>query len=240
MVVIVIVVMVVVIVVMMIVIGTLAFNFQVLLPLLGRFTFDGGAGAYTALAVAMAVGSVAGALTTGARGRVTEKVVDDSDRELPTGQPGRLLLRACSNFGGYLHRPQWNNTDAEGWFDTGDLAYVNADGYIRITGRSKDVIISGGENIASVEVEQVLADHPAVLEAAVVAAPDEKWGEVPVAFVTLHEGANATAEELQEHVRARLARFKAPKQVVFGPLPKTSTGKIQKYVLRQRTAASRR
>jgi fatty-acyl-CoA synthase len=96
------------------------------------------------------------------------------------------------------------------------------------------VIISGGENIASVEVEQVIAEHPAVLEVAVVAAPDEKWGEVPVAHVSLHPGARATEAEIVEHVRARLARFKAPKAVVFGELPKTSTGKIQKFLLRER------
>ena len=106
--------------------------------------------------------------------------------------------------------------------------------------RSKDVITSGGENIASVEVEQVIADHPAVLEAAVVAAPDEQWGEVPVAHVTLREGETVTEEELVEFVKQRLARFKAPKRVVFGELPKTSTGKIQKYLLRESAWQGRR
>jgi fatty-acyl-CoA synthase len=148
---------------------------------------------------------------------------------------GEIALRGNNVMLGYLHDPDATAAAApDGWFRTGDLGVLHPDGYVELRDRSKDVIISGGENIASVEVEQVLADHPAVLEAAVVAAPDERWGEVPVAYVTLHEGASATAEELQEHVRGRLARFKAPKRVVFGPLPKTSTGKIQKYVLRQR------
>jgi fatty-acyl-CoA synthase len=108
---------------------------------------------------------------------------------------------------------------------------------VELRDRSKDVIISGGENIASVEVEQAIMDHPAVLEAAVIAVPDERWGEVPAAFVTLQEGASATEEEIVEHVRGRLARFKAPKSVTFGELPKTSTGKIQKFVLRDKAWA---
>ena len=122
----------------------------------------------------------------------------------------------------------------DGWFRTGDLGVMHPDGYIELRDRAKDIIISGGENISSVEVEPALASHPAVLEAAVVAAPDEKWGEVPVAFVTLREGVAATAAELTDHVRAQLARFKAPKRIVFGPLPKTSTGKVQKNLLRER------
>jgi fatty-acyl-CoA synthase len=100
--------------------------------------------------------------------------------------------------------------------------------------RAKDIIISGGENISSVEIEQALTQHDAVLEVAVVAAPDDQWGEVPVAFVTLQDGMTASDAELIDHVRARLARFKAPKRVIFGPLPKTSTGKVQKNVLRDR------
>jgi fatty-acyl-CoA synthase len=172
----------------------------------------------------------------------TARVIADDGSDVPADGTtiGEIALRGNNVMLGYFKDPEATRAAApDGWFRTGDLGVLHPDGYVELRDRSKDVIISGGENIASVEVEQVLADHPAVLEAAVVAAPDEKWGEVPVAFVTLHEGANATAEELQEHVRARLARFKAPKQVVFGPLPKTSTGKIQKYVLRQRTAASR-
>jgi fatty-acyl-CoA synthase len=122
----------------------------------------------------------------------------------------------------------------DGWFRTGDLGVMHADGYVELRDRSKDIIISGGENISSVEVEQALTTHPAVLEAAVVAAPDEKWGEVPVAFIDLKPGMQASEAELIEHVRARLARFKAPKRIVFGSLPKTSTGKVQKTVLRER------
>ena len=118
-----------------------------------------------------------------------------------------------------------------GWFHTGDLAVMHPDGYIELTDRSKDVIISGGENIASVEVEKVLAAHPEVIEAAVVAVPDERWGERPVAFVTTAGGA-VTERELTDFVRGRLAHFKAPDRVYFEALPKTSTGKIQKHVLR--------
>jgi fatty-acyl-CoA synthase len=110
---------------------------------------------------------------------------------------------------------------------------MHPDGYAEIKDRSKDIIISGGENISSIEVEGALYRHPAVLEAAVVAHPDERWGETPCAFVTLREGASATEEELIEHCRRELARFKVPRKVVFGPLPKTSTGKVQKFVLRE-------
>jgi fatty-acyl-CoA synthase len=122
----------------------------------------------------------------------------------------------------------------DGWFRTGDLGVMYADGYVELRDRAKDIIISGGENISSVEIEQALTEHEAVLEVAVVAGPDEKWGEVPVAFVTLKEGASATDADLSAHVRTRLARFKAPKRVIFGPLPKTSTGKVQKKELRDR------
>ena len=116
---------------------------------------------------------------------------------------------------------------------------MHPDGYVELRDRSKDVIISGGENIASVEVEQVIADHPAVLEVAVIGIPDERWGEVPAAYVTLREGGEATEDEIVEHVRGRLARFKAPKRVTFAELPKTSTGKIQKFVLRDEAWAGR-
>ena len=145
---------------------------------------------------------------------------------------GEILVRSNTVAAGYLDDEQ---ATAEafrgGWFHTGDLAVMHPDGYIELTDRSKDVIISGGENIASVEVEKVLAAHPEVLEAAVVAVPDERWGERPVAFVTTSGGA-VTARELTEFVRERLAHFKAPDQVYFEALPKTSTGKIQKHVLR--------
>jgi fatty-acyl-CoA synthase len=111
---------------------------------------------------------------------------------------------------------------------------MHPDGYLEIKDRAKDIIVSGGENIASIEVERVLCSHPSVIEAAVVAAPDTKWGEVPVAFVTLKTGAAATESELTAHARERMAHFKAPKRVVFGDLPKNATGKIQKFVLRER------
>ncbi len=153
---------------------------------------------------------------------------------------GEISLRGNNVMLGYLDEGGGVDAQAtaeaapDGWFRTGDLGVLHPDGYVELRDRSKDVIISGGENIASVEVEQAIADHPAVLDVAVIAVPDERWGEVPAAYVTLHEGASATEAEIVEHVRARLARFKAPKTVVFGELPKTSTGKIQKFVLRDR------
>jgi fatty-acyl-CoA synthase len=115
---------------------------------------------------------------------------------------------------------------------------MQPDGYVKIKDRSKDVIISGGENISSIEVEDVLYKHPAVMAAAVVATPDPKWGEVPCAFVELKEGASASAEEMVAFCRERLAGFKSPRKIVFGPLPKTSTGKIQKYVLREQAKSA--
>jgi fatty-acyl-CoA synthase len=127
---------------------------------------------------------------------------------------------------------------AGGWFHSGDLAVLQADGYAKIKDRSKDVIISGGENISSIEVEDALYRHPAVLGAAVVAQPDPKWGETPCAFVEIKAGAVVTEAELIEHCRTLLARFKAPKRVIFGELPKTSTGKIQKFVLRERVRST--
>ncbi|NIR74247.1 MAG: AMP-binding protein, partial [Gemmatimonadetes bacterium] len=123
---------------------------------------------------------------------------------------------------------------ANGWFHTGDLGVWHPDGYIELKDRSKDIIISGGENISSIEVEGVLYRHPAVAAAAVVAKPDEKWGESPCAFVELKPGAQADEPGIIAFCRDNLAHFKAPKKVVFGPLPKTSTGKIQKFVLRER------
>jgi len=122
---------------------------------------------------------------------------------------------------------------AGGWFHSGDLAVIHPDGYIKIKDRAKDVIISGGENISSQEVEDVLSRHPAVMLSAVVALPDEKWGEVGCAFIELKDGARVTDEEMLVFCRERMARFKVPKKFVFRPLPKTSTGKIQKFVLRE-------
>jgi len=121
-----------------------------------------------------------------------------------------------------------------GWFHSGDLGVLHPDGYIELKDRSKDIIISGGENISTIEVEGVLYRHPSVLEAAVVARPDAHWGETPCAFVTLKDGATATAHEIIAFCRDNMARFKVPRTVVFGPLPKTSTGKVQKYLLRDR------
>jgi fatty-acyl-CoA synthase len=147
---------------------------------------------------------------------------------------GEIALRGNNVMLGYLDDPDATAAAApDGWFHTGDIGVRHRDGYVELRDRSKDVIISGGENIASVEVEQVIADHPAVLEVAVIAVPDERWGEVPAAFVTVHEGATVSEEDIIEHVRGRLARFKAPKSVTFGELPKTSTGKIQKFALRE-------
>jgi len=147
---------------------------------------------------------------------------------------GEIMFRGNLVMKGYLKNPKaTEEAFAGGWFHTGDLAVVHSDGYVKIKDRSKDIIISGGENISSLEVEDVLYRHPAVIAAAVVAKPDEKWGEVPAAFIELKADVQCTEAEIIEHCRAHLARFKVPKQVVFGELPKTSTGKIQKYVLRQ-------
>ncbi len=146
---------------------------------------------------------------------------------------GEILIRSNTVTAGYLDDEATTAAAFEGgWFHTGDLGVLHADGYIELTDRSKDVIISGGENIASVEVEKVLAAHPDVLEAAVVAAPHEHWGERPVAFVTT-DRSDLSERELIEFVRERLAHFKAPDRVYFQALPKTSTGKIQKHVLRE-------
>ncbi len=162
-------------------------------------------------------------------------------REVPAdGETiGEIMFRGNITMKGYLKNPAATQEAFRGgWFHSGDLAVKHRDGYIKIRDRSKDVIISGGENISSQEVEDVLHGHPAVLLAAVVAQPDPKWGETPCAFVELKEGASATAEELIEFCRARMARFKAPKAVVFGPLPRTSTGKIQKFLLREKARSA--
>ena len=136
---------------------------------------------------------------------------------------------------GYLKNPAaTEEAFAGGWFHSGDLGVLHPDGYIQLKDRSKDIIISGGENISSIEVEDVLYKHAAVAACAVVARPDEKWGETPVAFIELKPGAAATAEEIVAWCRDRLARYKCPRHVVFGDMPKTSTGKIQKFVLRER------
>jgi len=154
---------------------------------------------------------------------------------------GEIMFRGNLVMKGYLKNEKATEEAFRGgWYHTGDLAVMQSDGYVKIRDRSKDVIISGGENISSIEVEDALYKHPAVMAAAVVAAPDPKWGEVPAAFVELRDGAQATEAEIIAHCREHLAGFKAPKKVIFGVLPKTSTGKIQKFVLREqmKSAAS--
>jgi len=152
---------------------------------------------------------------------------------------GEIMFRGNITMKGYLKNPKATlESFAGGWFHSGDLAVLQPDGYAKIRDRAKDIIISGGENISSVEVEDALYRHPAVLAAAVVAQPDPKWGESPCAFVELKSGAEVTEAALIEHCREHLARFKVPKKIVFGPVPRTSTGKIQKFVLRQQAKSA--
>jgi fatty-acyl-CoA synthase len=151
---------------------------------------------------------------------------------------GEVMFRGNVVMKGYLKDPDATaKAFGGGWFHSGDLAVKYPDGYIQLRDRSKDIIISGGENISSIEVEDALYKHASVAVAAVVAQPDEKWGEVPCAFVELKPGMTATEADIIAHCRALLPGFKAPKRVVFQELPKTSTGKIQKHVLRQGVAA---
>ncbi len=149
-------------------------------------------------------------------------------------------MRGNNVMKGYFEQP---DATAEafrgGWFHSGDLAVWHPDGYIELRDRKKDIIISGGENISTIEVEQAVAKHPAVMECAVVAVPDEKWGERPKAFVTLKPGMRATEQEIIDHCRTVIAHFKCPAFVEFGDLPKTSTGKVQKYVLRNKEWAGK-
>ena len=148
---------------------------------------------------------------------------------------GEVFIRGNLVMKGYLKNPSATDEAFEGgWFHPGDLAVWHADGYIEIKDRSKDIVISGGENISTIEVEDVLYRHPAVMEAAVVARPDAKWGETPCAYVTLKPEAEGEVkeEEIIAFCKSQMAGYKVPKTVVFGPLPKTSTGKIQKFVLR--------
>jgi fatty-acyl-CoA synthase len=166
------------------------------------------------------------------------RVMDEALREVPKDGKtvGEIVARGNNVMEGYYKQPEETAKAMRGgWFHTGDLAVVHPDGYIEIVDRAKDVIISGGENISSVEVEALLYEHPAVLEAAVIGVPDAKWGEVPKALVVLKPGQRAAEAELIEFCRARLAHFKAPKSVEFvEALPKTATGKIQKFALRER------
>jgi fatty-acyl-CoA synthase len=147
---------------------------------------------------------------------------------------GEVMFRGNATMKGYLKNPKATEEAFRGgWFHTGDLGVLHPDGYVKLKDRAKDIIISGGENISSLEVEDVLSKHPAVLLSAVVAKPDAKWGETPCAFIELKPGAQASAEEVVAFCKAHMAGFKVPRAVVFGPLPKTSTGKIQKFVLRE-------
>jgi fatty-acyl-CoA synthase len=149
---------------------------------------------------------------------------------------GEIVIRSNTTMSGYLKAPEaTEEAFREGWFWSGDLAVIHPDGYIQVKDRAKDIIISGGENISSVEIENALYKHPAVNEAAVVAMPDDKWGETPCAFIELKEGAEVTEQEIIDHCKQHLAGFKKPGKVVFGGLPKTATGKIQKYELRNQT-----
>ena len=152
---------------------------------------------------------------------------------------GEIMFRGNITMKGYLKNPKaTREAFGGGWFHSGDLAVMQPDGYVKIKDRSKDIIISGGENISSLEVEDVLYRHPAVLAAAVVAMPDEKWGETPCAFVETRPDAQLTDKEIIEFCRRHLAKFKAPRAVVFGELPKTSTGKIQKFMLREKAKSA--
>jgi fatty-acyl-CoA synthase len=152
---------------------------------------------------------------------------------------GEVFMRGNIVMKGYLKNPSATDKAlAGGWFHTGDLGVTYPDGYIQLKDRSKDIIISGGENISSIEVENALYRHPAVAAVAVVAKPDDKWGETPCAFVELKPGTEATAEDLIAFARDNLAHYKAPRHIVFGELPKTSTGKIQKFVLRDQAKAA--
>jgi len=164
------------------------------------------------------------------------RVVDGEMRDVPAdgATMGEVVMRGNNVMLGYYKNAEATEEAFRGgWFHSGDLAVMHPDGYIEVLDRQKDIVISGGENISSIEVEKVLAEHPAVLEAAVVAAPDEKWGEVPKAFIGLKPGQTATAEELITFCRARLAHFKCPKLVEFRTLPRTVTGKVRKNELRR-------
>jgi fatty-acyl-CoA synthase len=165
------------------------------------------------------------------------RIIDEKMQDVPRDAQtmGEVAMRGNNVMKGYYNDPEATaRAFTGGWFHSGDMGVWHPDGYIELRDRAKDIIISGGENISTIEVEQTVAQHPAVMECAVVAIPDEKWGERPKAFVTLKPGQTATEQEIIAFCRQRLAHFKCPVAVEFGPLPKTSTGKIQKYVLREK------
>jgi cyclohexanecarboxylate-CoA ligase len=162
-------------------------------------------------------------------------VVDSAGRPLPPGQEGTLKVRGCSDFVGYLKRPEWYGHDAEGWFDTGDLARMDEDGYIRITGRSKDIIIRGGENIPVVEVEGLLFRHPDIQAAAIVGMPDPRLGERACAFIVPKPGARLDPGQILAFLaEQKLARQYLPERIeIVDDLPRTPSGKVQKFKLRE-------
>jgi fatty-acyl-CoA synthase len=165
------------------------------------------------------------------------RVVDEQMRDVPrdAATMGEVVMRGNNVMQGYFEQPQATEEAFRGgWFHSGDLAVVHPDGYIELRDRKKDIIISGGENISTIEVENTIYQHPDVQEVAIIAVPDEKWGEVPKAFVTLKTGAQLNAQDIMQFCRARLAHFKCPKAIEFGELPKTSTGKIKKFELREK------
>jgi fatty-acyl-CoA synthase len=160
----------------------------------------------------------------------------ETDKPVPAdGQSlGEVMMRGNIVMKGYLKdKEATEKAFRGGWFRTGDLGVVHPNGYVQLKDRSKDIIISGGENISSIEVENALYKHPAVAVAAVVAMPDSRWGETPCAFIELRPGARATAAEITDFCRENIARYKVPRHIVFAPVPKTSTGKIQKFRLRE-------
>jgi fatty-acyl-CoA synthase len=170
------------------------------------------------------------------------RLVDEDMNDVPADgvTMGEVVMRGNNVMIGYYRNPEATEQAFRGgWFHSGDYAVMHENGYLEIRDRKKDIIISGGENISSVEVEKVIYDHPAVLEAAVVAIPDDHWGEVPKAYVTLKSEGAATAEDLIAFCRERLTHFKCPKAIEFGPLPKTATGKIRKNELREKDWAGR-
>ena len=170
------------------------------------------------------------------------RVVDEEGRDVPrdAATMGEVVMRGNIVMKGYFAQPEATDEAFRGgWFHSGDLAVRHPDGYVELRDRAKDIIISGGENISTIEVEQAVARHPAVLECAVIAIPHDEWGERPKAFVTLKPEADATEREIIDFCRGRIAHFKCPDAIEFGPLPKTSTGKVQKYILRDREWSGR-
>jgi fatty-acyl-CoA synthase len=170
--------------------------------------------------------------------RVVDENMNDVERDGET--MGEIVMHGNMVAKGYFENEEATEEAFEGgWYHSGDVAVWHPDGYVEIRDRDKDIIISGGENISTIEVEQAVSRHPAVMEAAVVAIPDEKWGERPKAFVVLKQGQEATEEEIIDFCKEHIARFKAPASVEFTELPKTSTGKVQKFVLREKEWAGR-